>query len=84
MDNTLKDPMIEFKLDQELLDATKEVALKEEAMLVAQEAYQEAYDNFKLAQQQLWGLQRDFIRRKQDNEESDGSKQVLATESDDV
>ena len=68
--------------DIDLLRATQEVALKEEAMLAAQEAYQEAYDNFKLAQQQLWGLQRDFIRRKQENEESDNSQQVLATESD--
>lgn len=68
--------------DIDLLRATQEVALKEEAMLAAQEAYQEAYDNFKLTQQHLWNLQRDFIRRKQENEESDNSQQVLATEGD--
>lgn len=68
--------------DIDLLRATQEVALKEEAMLAAQEAYQEAYDNFKLTQQHLWNLQRDFIRRKQENEESDNSQRVLATEGD--
>lgn len=68
--------------DIDLLHATQEVALKEEAMLVAQEAYQEAYDNFKLAQQHLWDLQRNWLRIKQENEENNGSKQVLATESD--
>lgn len=64
--------------DINLLAATKDVAEKEEVMYEKQEAYEAAYGEFKLAQQHLFNMQRKWVKR--DNEESDSSEQVLATE----
>lgn len=52
----------EVTLDQRILQAAKNVAIAEQKAFEAEVMYQEAFDNFKLAQQKFHDLQREWIK----------------------
>lgn len=65
--NNNQDPMEGFKLEHDLVEAAKEVARKEQAMFDAEVQYQEAYDAFKMAQQELHNKQVEWLKFEQDS-----------------